>query len=149
MSKRILDVLISESLLLLKLCSIHFCAPLFQILFPINFLLLWVSLYYFMKMGDCSACLPQVVVFMPFILLFVLKIKMNESSFPEDFSVYLPEWVTLELYVMFSSWGAGPCFFGVCLWGLCFCWSFLLKKLRRIKEKGEWFLCQIILSLEH
>lgn len=65
------------SILLLKHCSIHYCAPLFQIIFPINFLLLRVPLCSLLKVIEYSTCLPRVVIFMLFIFLFVLKMKMQ------------------------------------------------------------------------
>lgn len=81
MSKRILDVLILDRMLLQRLCSVRFRTPLFQILFPVNSLLR-VSFGYFMKMAACCACFTHVVIFM-LLILFVLKIKTQSEFFPK------------------------------------------------------------------
>lgn len=134
MSKRVLDVLISDRILLLELCSIHFCAPSFQILFPISFLLLWVFLCCFMKTVECSSCFARVINLMFFLASFknnnamrVLSQRISECICIGDSHV--------ELYIMFSSWGAGH-FFLECIFGeFAFVGAFVLRIWEGSKRK--------------
>lgn len=91
----------------------------------------------------CSSSYFRAVYF-----LFVFKRKMQWGSFPKRIWLYSVVFIRDahgKLYIIFSSWGAGPCV------GSEFFWSLLvlepLKNLRRIKEEAEWFACQLFILL--